>query len=106
MATGGDARFCSDRCRMGDLGRWFRGDYAIGRPIEEDDLHGDAWRPPPARCRRWRSAWRGTTDGCPRSRSRGRPRRRGGCAPRRGGPGAPGRCATATRPRSPTRRMP
>jgi endogenous inhibitor of DNA gyrase (YacG/DUF329 family) len=30
---------------MGDLGRWFRGDYAIGRPIEEDDLHGDAWGP-------------------------------------------------------------
>ena len=39
----GDARFCSDRCRMGDLGRWFRGDYAIGRPIEEDDLNGGLW---------------------------------------------------------------
>jgi hypothetical protein len=23
---------------MADLGRWFRGDYAVGRPIEEDDL--------------------------------------------------------------------
>jgi tRNA threonylcarbamoyladenosine biosynthesis protein TsaE len=45
LPAGGDGRFCSDRCRMGDLGRWFRGDYAIGRPIEEDDLHGDAWRP-------------------------------------------------------------
>ena len=45
LPAGGDARFCSDRCRMGDLGRWFRGDYAIGRPIEEDDLHGDAWQP-------------------------------------------------------------
>jgi tRNA threonylcarbamoyladenosine biosynthesis protein TsaE len=45
LPAAGDARFCSDRCRMGDLGRWFRGDYAIGRPIEEDDLHGDAWRP-------------------------------------------------------------
>jgi endogenous inhibitor of DNA gyrase (YacG/DUF329 family) len=32
---------------MGDLGRWFRGDYAIGRPIEEDDLSGDAWHPGP-----------------------------------------------------------
>ena len=45
LPAGGDGRFCSDRCRMGDLGRWFRGDYAIGRPIEEDDLHGDAWQP-------------------------------------------------------------
>jgi endogenous inhibitor of DNA gyrase (YacG/DUF329 family) len=31
---------------MADLGRWFRGDYAIGRPIEEDDLHGDLRRAP------------------------------------------------------------
>jgi tRNA threonylcarbamoyladenosine biosynthesis protein TsaE len=38
LAAAGDGRFCSDRCRMADLGRWFRGDYAIGRPIEEDDL--------------------------------------------------------------------
>lgn len=33
-----DGRFCSARCKMADLARWFRGDYAIGRPIEEDDL--------------------------------------------------------------------
>jgi tRNA threonylcarbamoyladenosine biosynthesis protein TsaE len=45
IAAGAMARFCSDRCRMSDLGRWFRGDYAIGRPIEEDDLHGDTWGP-------------------------------------------------------------
>ena len=38
-------RFCSDRCGMGDLGRGFRGDYAIQRPIEEDDLSSDAWSP-------------------------------------------------------------
>ena len=38
LAPDGDARFCSARCRMADLGRWFRGDYAVGRPIEEDDL--------------------------------------------------------------------
>lgn len=38
MPADGDARFCSPRCRMADLGRWFRGDYSIGRPIEEDDL--------------------------------------------------------------------
>ena len=39
--------FCSERCRMADLGRWFRGDYAIGRPIEEDDLSEDIRRAPP-----------------------------------------------------------
>jgi tRNA threonylcarbamoyladenosine biosynthesis protein TsaE len=45
LAAGSDGRFCSDRCRMGDLGRWFRGDYAIGRPVEEDDLSSDPWNP-------------------------------------------------------------
>ncbi len=30
--------FCSDRCRMGDLGKWFSGEYTISRPIEERDL--------------------------------------------------------------------
>ena len=42
LAAGQD-RFCSPRCRSSDLLRWFRGDYAIGRPIEEDDLSSDAW---------------------------------------------------------------
>lgn len=48
IAPGAGGQFCSDRCRMADLGRWFRGDYAIGRPIEEDDLHGDVRRAPGA----------------------------------------------------------
>jgi tRNA threonylcarbamoyladenosine biosynthesis protein TsaE len=30
--------FCSDRCRLADLGNWFNGGYAISRDIEEDDL--------------------------------------------------------------------
>jgi len=30
--------FCSDRCRMGDLGKWFTGAYAISRPIEQRDI--------------------------------------------------------------------
>ena len=30
--------FCSERCRMGDLGKWFSGEYTISRPIEERDL--------------------------------------------------------------------
>ena len=32
------APFCSDRCRMVDLNRWFCGDYTISRPIEQLDL--------------------------------------------------------------------
>jgi endogenous inhibitor of DNA gyrase (YacG/DUF329 family) len=32
------APFCSMRCRQADLGRWFNGEYAISRPIEESDL--------------------------------------------------------------------
>jgi endogenous inhibitor of DNA gyrase (YacG/DUF329 family) len=32
---------------MADLQRWFRGDYAIGRPIEEDDLGTDIRMSPP-----------------------------------------------------------
>lgn len=44
IAPVAQGQFCSDRCRMADLGRWFRGDYAIGRPVEEDDLHGDVRR--------------------------------------------------------------
>ena len=29
--------FCSSRCRMVDLGKWFDGQYAISRPVEETD---------------------------------------------------------------------
>lgn len=38
-AGGAQERFCSDRCRGADLSRWFRGDYAISRPLDpEEDL--------------------------------------------------------------------
>lgn len=30
--------FCSERCRLADLGRWFREDYKVSRGIEPDDL--------------------------------------------------------------------
>ena len=34
--------FCSDRCRMVDLGRWLTGQYVIpGEPVQEEQL------PPP-----------------------------------------------------------
>lgn len=32
------APFCSDRCRLVDLGAWADGRYAIGRPLGYDDL--------------------------------------------------------------------
>jgi len=30
--------FCSGRCRMADLGKWFSGEYTISRPIEQRDI--------------------------------------------------------------------
>ncbi|MCZ6836842.1 MAG: tRNA (adenosine(37)-N6)-threonylcarbamoyltransferase complex ATPase subunit type 1 TsaE [Planctomycetota bacterium] len=30
--------FCSKKCRLLDLGKWFRGDYRVSRLIEEDDI--------------------------------------------------------------------
>ena len=30
--------FCSERCRMADLGKWLDGAYRIGTPVTEDDL--------------------------------------------------------------------
>ncbi|HEX5473739.1 MAG TPA: DNA gyrase inhibitor YacG [Vicinamibacterales bacterium] len=37
--------FCSDRCKLADLGRWLSGDYRVpadDRPVDEDepDDHG------------------------------------------------------------------
>lgn len=29
--------FCSDRCRMADLGRWFAQEYVVPRPLGPDD---------------------------------------------------------------------
>ena len=30
--------FCCDRCRLADLGRWFREDFVVSRPLRPDDL--------------------------------------------------------------------
>jgi uncharacterized protein len=38
--------FCSDRCRLIDLGRWLSGEYQI--PVREDDQQ-DAAEPPDRR---------------------------------------------------------
>ncbi len=37
-ADGKHLPFCSDRCRLADLGRWFRGDYVVSRPLRPGDL--------------------------------------------------------------------
>ena len=28
--------FCSERCKMVDLGHWFDGNYKVSRPIEDE----------------------------------------------------------------------
>jgi endogenous inhibitor of DNA gyrase (YacG/DUF329 family) len=33
-----DVPFCSDRCRLIDLGKWASGDYKISSPIFDSDL--------------------------------------------------------------------
>ncbi len=30
--------FCSERCKMVDLGRWLDGTYAVSEPLKPDDL--------------------------------------------------------------------
>jgi endogenous inhibitor of DNA gyrase (YacG/DUF329 family) len=30
--------FCSERCRLIDLGKWFEGDYRISRELTPDEL--------------------------------------------------------------------
>jgi tRNA threonylcarbamoyladenosine biosynthesis protein TsaE len=40
LLTGEDEHFpfCSKRCRMADLGRWFAGQYKVSRPMGEQDI--------------------------------------------------------------------
>ena len=33
-----DGPFCSERCRLADLGKWLDGSYRIGAPVSEEDL--------------------------------------------------------------------
>ena len=37
-ATGEDFPFCSDRCRVIDLGKWASGGYVISSPIHDPDV--------------------------------------------------------------------
>ena len=34
--------FCSPRCRMADLNKWFEGEYRISRPLDIDDLENQS----------------------------------------------------------------
>lgn len=38
LVTNPDFPFCSDRCRLLDLGKWASGDYKISSPILDPDL--------------------------------------------------------------------
>ena len=38
LAADADFPFCSDRCRILDLGKWASGDYKISSPILDPDL--------------------------------------------------------------------
>ena len=38
LATDEYFPFCSDRCRILDLGKWASGDYKISTPIQDPDL--------------------------------------------------------------------
>ena len=40
----GDFPFCSERCRILDLGKWASGDYRITSPILDPDLLEDLER--------------------------------------------------------------
>ena len=33
--------FCSDRCKMADLGRWLGGDYRVGGPLADHALDSE-----------------------------------------------------------------
>jgi endogenous inhibitor of DNA gyrase (YacG/DUF329 family) len=37
LATNENFPFCSDRCRILDLGKWASGDYKISTPIQDPD---------------------------------------------------------------------
>ncbi|MBV9339778.1 MAG: DNA gyrase inhibitor YacG [Acidobacteria bacterium] len=41
-----DFPFCSDRCRLVDLGKWASGEYVISSPLR--DISDDAPRPSPS----------------------------------------------------------
>ena len=48
QAKGTDFPFCSDRCRLVDLGKWASGGYVISSPVtdtSDDPAESDSWNP-------------------------------------------------------------
>src|ERR1700694_538628 len=41
LATDPDFPFCSDRCRVIDLGRWISGGYVISTPVNDPESGGE-----------------------------------------------------------------
>lgn len=46
LATDENFPFCSDRCRLLDLGKWASGDYKVSTPIQDPDLLEELARSP------------------------------------------------------------
>jgi uncharacterized protein len=42
LASDADFPFCSDRCRLIDLGKWASGHYVISSPVNDPESGGEA----------------------------------------------------------------
>jgi uncharacterized protein len=42
LATDPDFPFCSNRCRVIDLGKWINGGYVISSPVNDPESGGEA----------------------------------------------------------------
>jgi hypothetical protein len=42
LASGPDFPFCSNRCRVIDLGKWISGDYVVSSPVNDPESSGEA----------------------------------------------------------------
>ena len=40
-STGADSPFCSERCRLVDLGKWASGQYVVSEPLQDTDEIAD-----------------------------------------------------------------
>jgi len=40
-STGADSPFCSERCRLVDLGKWASGQYVVSEPLQDADEIAD-----------------------------------------------------------------
>ncbi len=47
-STGGDFPFCSERCKLVDLGKWASGQYVVSEPLQDTDEIADIRAFPPS----------------------------------------------------------